>query len=183
MCPPPQTLGSACPCHITAVPRDVGVASRSLQLLDLVSLHSLLGSWVVLTAHYPAGEIEVTRPPDPLWWAWWASGFSQASPWPHPPLPTTTPVPCRSPWCRRAQLGRIKALDRPPFAQLLVWKLITWAALAPLGLLPTPLGWIHCFASMPIWVPGVEGTARRSQGALWWPQAQQAPAVPRSRTW
>lgn len=81
--PPPQTLGSLCPCHITAVPRHVGVASRSLQTLDLVSLHSLLGSWVVLTAHYPAGEVEVTRPPDPLWWAWWASGFSRASPWPH----------------------------------------------------------------------------------------------------
>lgn len=107
-----------------------------------------------------------------------------ASPWPHPPLPVTTLVPCHSLWCRRAQLGRIKALARPPFAQLLVWKLITWAALAPLGLLlPTPLGWIRCFASMPIWVPGVEGTAHCSQGALWWPQAQQAPAVPRSRTW
>lgn len=90
-----------------------------------------------------------------------------ASPGPRPPLPATMPDPCRSPWCRRAQLGRIKAQTRPPFGQLLVWKLITWAALAPLGLLlPTPLGWIHCFPSMPIWVPGVEGTARCSQGAL-----------------
>lgn len=78
--PPPQTLGSMCSCHNTAGPRDVGTASGSLQMLDLVSLHSLLGSWVILTSHYPAGEVEVTRPPDPLCWARWASGFSRASP-------------------------------------------------------------------------------------------------------
>ena len=108
-------------------------------------------------------------------------GFSGA-----PATPACNPmlVPCHSPWRRWEQLGRIEALSRLPSGQLLVWKLIAWAAVAPLGLLlPTPLGWIHRFPFMPTWVPGVEGTACRSQGALWWPQAQQAPAVPRSRTW
>lgn len=61
-------------------------------MLDLVSLHSLLGSWVVLRAHYPAGEVEVTRPPDPLWWAQWPSGFSPASSWPHPASSGSSPL-------------------------------------------------------------------------------------------